>query len=152
MTQPSPGPVVLWLASRYENIELAQAVLDHVCRHRGADPEIEHWVGMALREALANAIKHGNRLDPEKRVYVSFEGEGDDLRVVVGDEGDGFNPDVVSDPLAPENQLKTSGRGIFYMRTFMDTLAFSRGEAGGTVLTMTKSLKKKPEEKGVERP
>lgn len=141
MTVPPPGSVVLWVSSRYENIELAQAALDHVCRERKLDGETEHWIGMALREGMANAIKHGNRQDPARRVYVSIGTAEDDLVIVVGDEGEGFEPGEVADPLAPENALKTSGRGIFYMRTFMDEVAFSRGDGGGTVLTMRKNLK-----------
>ena len=74
MTASSPGPIVLWVSSRYENIELAQAALAHVCRQRGIDAEMEHWIGMALREAVANAVKHGNRLDPDKRVLVKLDG------------------------------------------------------------------------------
>ena len=148
MTAPSPGPIVLWLSSRYENIELAQAALAHVCRQRSIDSEMEHWIGMALREAVANAVKHGNRLDPDKRVLLKFEGAGDDLTIVIGDEGGGFDPERVSDPLAPENQMKTSGRGIFYIRTFMDDVSFSRGEGGGTVLTMRKDLSKRGNAKG----
>ncbi len=92
MTDASPCPIVLWLSSRYENIELANAVLGHVCKYMGAPEETEHWIGMALREALANAIKHGNRQDPSKRVLLSFGCEGGVLKVVIGDEGAGFDP------------------------------------------------------------
>lgn len=148
MTDAPPGPIVLWLASRFENIELAQAVLDHVCKHRGVDGELVHWMGMALREAVANAIKHGNRLHSEKRIILTFGGEGDDLEIAVADEGEGFDPGRVADPLAPENQMKTSGRGIFYIKTFMDDVSFSQSDTGGTVLTMRKSLKPKKAEKG----
>jgi serine/threonine-protein kinase RsbW len=148
MTAASPGPIVLWLSSRYENIELAQAALAHVCRQRGIDSEMEHWIGMALREGVANAVKHGNRLDPGKRVLVKLDGAADELTIVIGDEGTGFDPERISDPLAPENQMKTSGRGIFYIRTFMDDVAFSRGEGGGTVLTMRKDLRKRGNPKG----
>jgi len=148
MPATAPGPIVLWLSSRYENIELAQAALAHVCRLRGIDGEMEHWIGMAMREAVANAVKHGNRLDPDKRVLVKLESAGDDLTIVVGDEGGGFDPERISDPLAPENHLKTSGRGIFYIRTFMDDVSFSRGEGGGTVLTMRKDLSKRGNAKG----
>ncbi len=148
MPATAPGPIVLWLSSRYENIELAQAALAHVCRLRGIDGEMEHWIGMAMREAVANAVKHGNRLDPDKRVLVKLESAGDDLTIVVGDEGGGFDPERISDPLAPENHLKTSGRGIFYIRTFMDDVSFSRGEGGGTVLTMRKDLRKRGNAKG----
>jgi serine/threonine-protein kinase RsbW len=136
----APPEIVMWLSSRYPNIELAEAFLDVVCRERGFSEETEHWIGMALREALANAIKHGNRQDPAKRVLVGLGGDACTFTIEVGDEGAGFAPGDVADPLAPENQMKTSGRGIFYMRTFMDEVAFSRGEAGGTLLTLKKNV------------
>jgi len=135
------GPVVLWLSSRFENIELVLAALVNVCHERGVSEDVEHWIGMAVREAIANAIKHGNKLDPSKKVYVSLDEDGDRLTIVVGDEGEGFEPEKVADPLTPENTLKTSGRGIFYIRSFMDDLSFMRGESGGTILTMSKNLK-----------
>ena len=141
-TSAGTGPVVLWLSSRFENIELVLAALGNVCRDRGVSDEVEHWIGMAVREAVANAIKHGNKLDPAKKVYVSLEEDGDRLTIVVGDEGEGFELEKVADPRAPENTLKTSGRGIFYIRSFMDDLSFARGENGGTILTMRKDLKK----------
>lgn len=140
MTEPSPGPILVWLSSRYENIELALAALAHVCRHRGIGEDTEHWMGLALREAVANAIKHGNRQDPSKKVHLAFGGQTGEITIEVADEGEGFDPQRVADPLAEANQLKTSGRGIFYMKTFMDDVAFSRSEAGGTVLKMRKSL------------
>ena len=135
------GPVVLWLSSRFENIELALAALAIVCHERGVSEDVEHWIGMAVREAIANAIKHGNKLDPSKKVYVSLDEDCDRLTIVVGDEGEGFEPEKVADPLIPENTMKTSGRGIFYIRSFMDDLSFMRGESGGTILTMSKNLK-----------
>ncbi|HTS03662.1 MAG TPA: ATP-binding protein [Thermoanaerobaculia bacterium] len=146
-----PGPIVLWLSSRYENLELAQAVLEHVCRVRGIGTDAEHWMGVALREALANAIKHGNRQDPAKRVYLSLGGGADAIEILVGDEGEGFEASAVADPLAPENQMKTSGRGIFYMKTFMDEVTFARGENGGTLLSMKKNLDTSTQ-KGVNTP
>ena len=87
MPAAAPGPIVLWLSSRYENIELAQAALAHVCRIRGIDAEMEHWIGMAMREAVANAVKHGNRLDPDKRVLVRLESAGHDPTIGAGGEG-----------------------------------------------------------------
>jgi serine/threonine-protein kinase RsbW len=143
-------PIVLWLSSRYSNIELADALLAQVCRDRGVTEEARHWISMALREALANAIKHGNRQDPEKRVLVTFGGDDGTLAIEVGDEGAGFEPEEIADPLAAENQMKTSGRGIFYMRTFMDEVAFTRGETGGTLLTLKKRLDTISKRKGAE--
>ncbi len=148
-TAASP-PIVLWLSSRYANIELAEALLGRVCRERKLTAEAEHWIGMSLREALANAIKHGNRQEPEKRVLVTLRCDGKTLVIEVGDEGAGFSPEEVADPLAAENQMKSSGRGIFYMRTFMDEVAFSRGEAGGTLLTLKKKLGTTTTTKGAE--
>ncbi|MEO6325169.1 MAG: ATP-binding protein, partial [Thermoanaerobaculia bacterium] len=90
--------------------------------------------------------------DPQKRVLLSISGHGDELEIVVGDEGAGFDPQQLADPLAPENQLKTSGRGIFYIKTFMDDVSFSRGDAGGTVLTMKRNLKLERKSKGAVKP
>lgn len=148
-TATSP-PIVLWLSSRFGNIELAEALLSRVCRERGLSEETEHWVGMSLREALANAIKHGSRQDAEKRVLVTFRCDEKTLSIEVGDEGAGFSPEDLPDPLAAENQMKSSGRGIFYMRTFMDEVTFSRGEGGGTLLTLRKNLGTTTTTKGAE--
>ena len=141
MTDAPPGRIDLWLASRYENIELVLAVLDRICHERRIDAETEHWIGMALREAIANAIRHGNRLDPDKRFWVAFSGGEGEFVAEVGDEGGGFDASAAPDPLSPENQMTTSGRGIFYMRSYMDEVAHSGGENGGTVVTLRKILK-----------
>jgi len=95
---------------------------------------------MALREALANAIKHGNRQDLGKHVHLEMDVVGDTLVIAIRDEGAGFDPGAVGDPLAPENRLKTSGRGIFYMRTFMDDVRFERHAAGGMEIVLKKNL------------
>lgn len=103
--------------------------------------ETLYWAAMALREAVANAIKHGNKLNPEKRVFVEMELEdGRELRLNVEDEGEGFDPSQLSDPRAPENLLKESGRGVFYIRHFMDEVRFSRGASGGTKVELVKKL------------
>lgn len=141
MIDAPPGRIDLWLASRYENIELVLALLDQLCKDRGIDGETEHWIGMALREGVANAVKHGNRLDPGKRVLVSFSGADGEFVCEIADEGDGFDVAATPDPLAPENQMKTSGRGIFYMKSFMDEVSHSRRETGGTLVTLRKKLK-----------
>src|SRR5450756_116256 len=99
------GPVVLWLSSRFENIELALAALAIVCHERGVSEEVEHWIGMAVREAVANAIKHGNKLDVSKKVYARFDLRGPELEITISDEGEGFDPDTVGDPLNPQNLM-----------------------------------------------
>jgi serine/threonine-protein kinase RsbW len=137
------------LSSRFENIEMAQHLCGKLLEGRDVSNETRHWILMALREALANAIKHGNERDLGKRVYLEMDVTEDWLEMRIRDEGTGFDPDRVEDPLAPENRLKTSGRGIFYMKTFMDEVHFTRAGGRGTELVLRKYLAngKRKEEK-----
>jgi len=135
-----PGPVRLSLSSRFENIEMAQHLCGKLLEGRELAEETKHWILMALREGLANAIKHGNAQNVSKRVHVEMRVENDTLQIRIRDEGPGFDPGQVSDPLAPENRLKTSGRGIFYMKTFMDDVRFGRSPEGGMEIVLTKNL------------
>jgi serine/threonine-protein kinase RsbW len=128
----------LAVGSRFENIELVQVVLKDCLQRVGMDEDAQHWVDVAVREALANAIKHGNLQHPEKQVQVELAVEGEDLVIRVEDEGEGFDPSQIGDPLAPENILRTNGRGIFYMRSFMDDITYSSGPGGGTMVTLRK--------------
>jgi serine/threonine-protein kinase RsbW len=128
------------LSSRFENIEMAQHLCSKLLEGREVPEETRHWILMALREALANAIKHGNRQDLSKHVHLEMDIVGDTLAIAIRDEGEGFDPAKVDDPLAPENRFKTSGRGIFYMRTFMDEIRFERHESGGTEIVLKKNL------------
>jgi serine/threonine-protein kinase RsbW len=136
--------IEITISSRFENIELVQVVAEHLCENAGVDEDGSHWVGMAVREAVANAIKHGNKLDVRKKVNATFELHGSELEIRISDEGEGFDPATVSDPLNPLNLMKTSGRGIFYMRTFMDQVHYSFSPSGGTSLLMTKNLARGP--------
>src|ERR1044072_3823096 len=130
------------ISSRFENLELVQVIAEHLCENAGLDEDGSHWIGMAVREAVANAIKHGNKLDVKKKVEAVFDLRGLDLTINISDEGQGFDPEKVSDPLNPKNLMKTSGRGIFYMKTFMDQVRYSFAPGGGTSLLMTKNLAK----------
>ena len=132
--------IEITISSRFENIELVQVIAEHLCENAGVDEDGSHWVGMAVREAVANAIKHGNKLDISKKVNATFDLEGPDLEITISDQGDGFDPEKVSDPLNPQNLMKTSGRGIFYMKTFMDQIQYSFRPGVGTSLLMTKNL------------
>jgi serine/threonine-protein kinase RsbW len=134
--------IEITISSRFENIELVQVIAEHLCENAGLDEDGSHWIGMAVREAVANAIKHGNKLDIRKKVSATFELRGYELEIQISDEGEGFDPEKVSDPLNPQNLMKTSGRGIFYMKTFMDQIRYSFTAGGGTLLLMTKNLAK----------
>jgi len=128
--------------STFEMLDLVQVVSDHIARLAGLDEEARHWVNVAVRESVINAIKHGNRNDTAKRVHVEFtplEGTAPQgVSIRVRDEGPGFDPDDVPDPLAPENLLKGSGRGIFLIRSFMDEMFLQRAAEGGMEMVMVK--------------
>ena len=122
----------LQLLSRYENIELAEQMLAELGRDSEIERETLYWVGMAMREALANAIKHGNKLNPDKRVLVMMRiVPADEIFIAIEDEGEGFDPTRLADPTDEENVLRASGRGVFYMKSFMDTVEFRPTPRGG---------------------
>jgi len=131
--------VKLDIASRYEMVEMAQTVLAHLATLVGFDEDASHYMNVALREAVINAIKHGNERDEDKRVEIEFVLHEAAMEIVVRDEGDGFDPAAVPDPLAQENLLKPHGRGIFFMRSFMEKVDYSFLAAGGTQVRMFKA-------------
>ena len=130
--------------SHFDMLDFVQLLSDHMGEVGGLDEDAMHWVGVAVRESVINAIKHGNADDETKRVVVEFRFEPisqpRELIVRVVDEGTGFDTVEVADPLAPENLLKSSGRGIFFMRSFMDDLQLRRAPEGGTEVWMVKKL------------
>jgi serine/threonine-protein kinase RsbW len=132
--------VVLDIATRLDMLDLVQTVLTHLAGQIGFDDESCHYMTVAVRESVVNAIKHGNGMDESKRVYVRFEVGDDSIGVEVEDQGEGFQPEEVLDPLAPENLLKATGRGIFFMRSFMDEVDHEFPARGGTIVRMKKSL------------
>ena len=95
---------------------------------------------MAVREAVTNAVLHGNKLDEAKIVEVELKKSPEAFEINVHDQGSGFNPNDVPDPTKEENILKTSGRGIFFMRNFMDEVDWSADPGGGTTVRMIKKL------------
>jgi serine/threonine-protein kinase RsbW len=132
--------VRLEFGSAFEMLDIVQIMSDHIGRSLGFDEDSVHWVGVAVRESVINAIKHGNRHDLSKHVFVEFVTAGSEFRVSIRDQGDGFDPDSLADPLAPENMLKASGRGIFLMRNFMDDVSLRRAAEGGMEVRMMKRL------------
>jgi serine/threonine-protein kinase RsbW len=132
------------LPSSFELLDLVQLVSDRLATLAGLDEDATHWVSVAVRESVINAIKHGNREDRAKLVTVEFtlapRSEPREFSVEVLDEGEGFDPESVANPLDPENVLKSSGRGIFFMRSFMDDVSMSRRPGGGMSIRMRKTL------------
>ena len=136
--------VHLTITSTPEMPDFVQIVGDHFARGAGLDEDALHWVSGALRECVVNAIKHGNQYDADRHVFVDFEVRPlagcAELLIRVRDQGEGFDPEEVADPLAPENMLKSSGRGIFFMRSFMDDVSLRRASEGGMEVRMVKNL------------
>lgn len=129
--------------SNFEILDFVQVVSDHLGRRVGLDEEALHWVGVAVRESVINAIKHGNANDTHKHVHVEFtplDGAAPGLAIRVRDEGPGFDPDSLADCCADENLLKSGGRGIFLMRSFMDELVLQRAPEGGMEVRMVKRV------------
>jgi serine/threonine-protein kinase RsbW len=144
MTVNGHQVVRLEFTSAFEMLDFVQVVSDHMGRGVGLDDDAVHWVGVAIRESVINAIKHGNRNDATKRVFVEFETtsppEPPGLLIRVRDQGEGFDPESLANPLDPENLLKASGRGIFLIRNFMDDVQLQRAPEGGMEIRMTKRV------------
>ncbi len=140
----SANSVRLDFQSALEMLDFVQVVSDHMGRMAGLDDESLHWVGVAVRESVINAIRHGNCNDASKRVHVEFTpldgGTPCGLAIRVRDEGCGFDPARLPDPLAPENMLRSSGRGILLMRSFMDEMSVGRAPEGGMEVRMVKRV------------
>jgi len=138
------GTVKLQVHSNFEMLDFVQMVSDRMAHLGGLDEDAVHWIGVAVRESVINAIKHGNREDAQKLVTVEFTftpvSDPRELVVRVLDQGAGFDPQEIGDPLAPENLLKASGRGIFFMRSFMDDVTLRRAAEGGMEVRMVKKL------------
>lgn len=143
MSPKQPLRIRLEFSSTFEMLDFVDVVGGHVSRDVGLDEDQAHWVGVAVRECVINAIKHGNRHDASKRVFVEFAtavAAVPEMTIRVRDQGQGFDPEEIADPLAPENLLKGSGRGIFLIRNFMDEVDLERIPDGGMEVRMVKRV------------
>jgi len=127
------------LKSTMESVSAVEAAADKLAGDAGLDEEERFHVTMAVREATVNAVLHGNEYDPAKQIAFSLENTGSALVFTIADQGKGLNPETLPDPLAPENLLRGTGRGIFLIRSFMDEVRF-RQLHPGTELTLIKRL------------
>jgi serine/threonine-protein kinase RsbW len=135
----APPTIRLEFGSAFDMLDFVQVVSDYVGRLTGLDEDQLYEVSVAVRESVVNAIKHGNKNDLAKRVTVEFSVEpSDHMTVRVKDQGTGFDPADIPNPLAPENIMKGSGRGILFMRNYMDDVALSRHPEGGMQIWMMK--------------
>lgn len=128
----------LKLPSRIEAISDAASAAAEFVKRSGLGDDAAFGIDMAVREAVTNAVLHGNRKDEAKTVEIEFKSLPSAIEITVRDRGEGFDPGSVPDPTEAQNLLKTSGRGILFMRTFMDEVQWSHHPEGGTVVRMIK--------------
>jgi serine/threonine-protein kinase RsbW len=133
-----PETVERYLDSTLESVDSAEQLAVGVAERAGFDDDDLMKIGMAVRESVVNAVVHGNRYSAHKKVRFSVSHTTERLTVRITDEGEGFDFHDLPDPLAPENLLRTSGRGIFLIRSFMDEFAIRKLEPGGTEVTLVK--------------
>ncbi len=129
----------LRLPSRIESVDEAAMHAETFVKDNGLGDDFVSAVDLAVRESVANAVKHGNKFDPEKVVEITFLRSPKGVEILVRDFGPGFDPDDLPDPTDPANLLKATGRGILFMRSFMDEVEWSNHDGGGMVVKMIKS-------------
>jgi len=139
LTEPQKGRLSFKLASTMDSVAEVEAAAERLTQSAGLDEDEGFRVAMAVREAAVNADLHGNGYDPTKQISASFENNGKSLIITIADEGEGLDPDKIPDPLAPENLLRGTGRGIFLIRSFLAEVHF-RQLHPGTELTLVKHL------------
>lgn len=133
--------VEMLLSSTLESVDLAEAEVNRIAEVAGLEEESRHRLGMAVRESMVNAVVHGNRYSSEKSVVLRIAREPGRLVVLIADEGEGFELSSVPDPLAQENLLRQSGRGILLIQAFVDEFHVSkRSGRGGTEVRLVKYL------------
>ena len=128
------------LDSTLDSVEVAEKAVLQAAEDIGFGEDELHQLGMAVRESMVNAVVHGNRYNARKKVHVSITKAPDRLTIIIADEGDGFDLTSIPDPLADENLLRQSGRGLLLMRAFVDEFQVRRGETVGTEVRMVKYL------------
>jgi len=116
--------------STLETVDNAEHTASQIAAEAGFDEDEVMQISMAVREAAVNAVLHGNAYDPGKKVKLDFERTSRDLVITIRDQGKGLDLKKLPDPLAPENLLKTSGRGIFHIRSFMDEVEIHPSQTG----------------------
>jgi serine/threonine-protein kinase RsbW len=131
-------PVETLLESTLESVDRAEMLVANAAARIGFPEDELHKLGMAVRESMVNAVVHGNRYNLKKKVHLSVDTSGDQLTVVITDEGDGFDFAALPDPLAEDNLLRQSGRGLLLMRAFVDEVSIRKAPPLGTEVRLVK--------------
>ena len=130
------------LDSTLDSVNHAESTASEMAAKAGFGEDDQYNIAMAVREAAVNAVLHGNQRDPAKKFFVAYETTSETLVITITDQGQGMDPGLIPDPLAPENLMKGSGRGIFLIRAFMDEVRFRNMEPG-TEITLIKHVSRK---------
>lgn len=128
----------LKLPSEIESVDEAASQAETFVKSCGLGDDFASSIDLAVRESVANAVKHGNKFDPEKEVEITFQRSPKGVEIFVRDFGPGFDLEDIPDPTNPENLLKANGRGILFMRSFMDEVEWSNHADGGMLVKMVK--------------
>jgi serine/threonine-protein kinase RsbW len=126
------------IPSRPDQVQVAEGEAERLAEKLGFSDDERDSLAIAVTEIVANAIFHGNKSDPSKKVHLKFILSDDTLTICVRDEGGGFKVEQVADPLEPQNLLKESGRGIFIVKTLMDDIRFHFTMQGTEVILIKK--------------
>lgn len=129
-----------YLESSLDSVDPSEETAKGVAREIGFSEEAAYELGYAVREAMVNAVVHGNRYSANKKVHFAVSRIGDSIQILIEDEGQGFTPEAQDDPLAEENLLNQSGRGIMIIRAFVDEFSIERTGQGGMKVVMKKTL------------
>ena len=129
------------LESNLDSVDAAEKLVLQAASELGFDEDALHEIGMAVREAMVNAVVHGNRYNFNKKVHLKIDKNPDSLGIQITDEGEGFEQTGIPDPLAEENLLRQSGRGLLLMKAFVDEFQMDRVPPLGTQVRMVKYLK-----------
>lgn len=139
MDSRAKNPVSYTLDSTLESVNMAEQKAFEIASRWGFEEDAQHHIAMAVREAAVNAVLHGNAYDPNKKFFIAYKMTPEALVITVTDQGKGLDARSIPDPLAPENLMKASGRGIFLIRSFMDEVKI-RNLDPGTEITLVKHV------------
>ena len=140
MLPNNPRSLELTIPSRIEEMRTVHTLIARAVREFELDDETAFWIELTISESMINAILHGNGSDPAKSATLKISSDGESIEIVVEDQGKGFDMEEIADPTAGANLLKSCGRGILIIRSFMDEVALSKREGGGSRLRMVKYL------------
>jgi serine/threonine-protein kinase RsbW len=140
VSQLRDAELEIFFGSQLDYLDFVEEISNAITRMVGFDEDTRYWITLSIRESVVNAIQHGNQSDESKKVGVRFKSLPDRLVIFVQDEGEGFDESQIGDPLEPDNLLQPGGRGVFFVRSFMDEVDWKLLPEGGMEMRMEKRL------------